>query len=67
MSPDHCPHCGDKLRWVRDAFCGECGELIDEPPPAPRTPEEQQAFRKQVEAEAKEGIRRVGWLWKFFR
>lgn len=58
MSDDACPHCGGKLPWVRDAFCGTCGERLDEPPAVPRSSEEQAAFRAQVEGEA-----RRGWWW----
>ena len=53
---EHCPHCGSKLPLVRDAFCGTCGESMDEPPAIARTPEEQKIFRTQLEREAKQNI-----------
>jgi uncharacterized paraquat-inducible protein A len=31
-----CPHCGCALCAVRDAFCPECHEALDELPQAPR-------------------------------
>jgi predicted amidophosphoribosyltransferase len=63
---DNCPHCGSKLPFVRDAFCVTCGEPLDEPPEVPRTPEEQRAFRAQVEKQAKQTLHRLGWLGKLF-
>ena len=33
MSYETCPHCGDKLPLVLDAFCVTCGEPLNEPPP----------------------------------
>src|SRR4051794_8778830 len=29
---DTCPHCGEPLPAVVDAFCSECRERLDEPP-----------------------------------
>jgi hypothetical protein len=66
MSDERCPHCGSKLPVVQDAFCLTCGERLDEPPPRPRTPEEQKAFRAQVERDAKDGIYFRGWLRRLF-
>ncbi len=31
---DSCPHCGTPLRPVHDAFCNECRQPLDEPPPS---------------------------------
>jgi predicted amidophosphoribosyltransferase len=67
MSDDCCPHCGDKLPLVRDAFCLTCGQPLDEPPETARTPEEQKAFRSQVEEEARQTIRLFTRLGRFFR
>lgn len=64
MSRSYCPHCGDKLPIVLDAFCGTCGEELDEPPATPRTPEEQKEFRNKVEKEAKDAL---GWLGSLSR
>src|SRR5437762_999619 len=64
MSEERCPHCGIKLPIVRDAYCGTCGEPLDEPPEVPRTPEEQEAFRARVERDARQG---VGFLLRFRR
>jgi predicted amidophosphoribosyltransferase len=64
MSDNTCPHCGSKLPWVRDAFCGTCHEPLDEPPPVPRTSAEQEAFRARVEQEAKRDIGLLSKLGK---
>lgn len=70
MSEVFCPHCGDKLPLVRDAFCLTCGEPLDELPDKPRSSEEQRAFRAKVEEEAKQSIRllfaRLGRLFRWF-
>jgi len=66
MPNERCAHCGDKVPLVRDAFCGTCGEALDEPPATARTPEEQHAFRTKVEQEAKEGISLLGRLVRLF-
>jgi hypothetical protein len=69
MSEENCPHCGSKLPLVRDAFCVTCREPLDEPPEAPRSPEEQAAFRAQVEQEAKQTLHlfaRLGKLIHWF-
>jgi predicted amidophosphoribosyltransferase len=59
MGNNTCPHCGDRLPIVRDAFCITCGEPLDEPPERPRTPEEQAAFRAQVEEDSKGALRMI--------
>jgi hypothetical protein len=66
MSEERCPHCGRRVPLVRDAFCVTCGESLYEPPETPRTPEEQKAFRAQMEQEAKEGIQLLSRLSKLF-
>jgi hypothetical protein len=33
-----CPHCGATLPYVRDAFCPECEQPLDEPPHAAAAP-----------------------------
>jgi hypothetical protein len=33
--PELCPHCGATLPMVRDAFCSECGNDLDEASPRP--------------------------------
>jgi hypothetical protein len=38
---------------VRDAFCGTCGEALDEPAPTPPPPEERQPVQVSVEPEVK--------------
>jgi predicted amidophosphoribosyltransferase len=53
MADELCPHCGSKLPLARDAFCGDCGQPLDESPEVPRTLEEQVAYRKQIELHAK--------------
>jgi hypothetical protein len=40
-----CPHCGATLGNVRDAFCSECRQPLDEPAPAPRAAQEQTTSR----------------------
>jgi hypothetical protein len=62
MPFDTCPHCGDKLPIVRDAFCGTCDERLDEPPTAPRSPEDQRTFRLQIEQEAKQHMSIFKWI-----
>jgi len=47
-----CPHCGATLLSASDAFCPECRRDLDEPPDAPRAPE-------QVRAERSAGTIRV--------
>jgi len=64
MSTDVCPHCGVKLPLSQDAFCGTCGEAMDEPPEVARTPKEQAAFRARVEEEAMRGI---SWVTRVLR
>lgn len=32
---DQCPHCGSVLPSIRDAFCPECRQGLDEPPSKP--------------------------------
>jgi hypothetical protein len=39
MSEERCPHCSCELPLVRDAFCGACGEPLDEAPGVPATAE----------------------------
>lgn len=34
---DRCPHCGCVLPAIRDAFCPECRQGLDEPPNEPRS------------------------------
>jgi len=37
--PEVCPHCGERLPFVVDAFCPECRERLDDPPfPAREAP-----------------------------
>lgn len=67
MSEERCPHCGSELPVVRDAFCVTCGESLDELPDPPRTPHEQEIFRKQVEQEAKENMHFLYRLGRLFR
>ena len=45
--PEVCPHCGERLPIVVDAFCPECREPLDEPPAQPRaaTPADAEAPR----------------------
>jgi len=38
MDRQCCPHCGTQLLLVQHAFCGECGEALDEAPPPPPSP-----------------------------
>lgn len=45
---ERCPHCGAALGTLRDAFCSECREPLDEPPPGLPAAQEQQAFRAEV-------------------
>jgi hypothetical protein len=37
--PQACPHCGAALPYVRDAFCPECNQPLDEPPRGAAAPE----------------------------
>jgi hypothetical protein len=48
-----CPHCGDKLPPVQDAFCGACGEALPEPEPTPPPVKEQKTVQAPVEQEAR--------------
>ncbi len=66
MLEGRCPHCGDKLPLARDAFCSTCGEPLDEPPAVPRSPQEQAAYRKQIEQEAKQHLTLLKWLFGLF-
>ena len=56
MATLQCPHCDARLPYVRDAFCNNCGEPLDEPPPIPRTAEEKAAFAAQVHQDARSGL-----------
>ena len=62
-----CPHCGDKLPLARDAFCGTCGEPVDELPEVARSPEEQKAFRNRLEQAATQNLRFFGLLARLLR
>jgi predicted amidophosphoribosyltransferase len=67
MAENCCPHCGAKVPVARDAFCGTCGESLDEPPPEPRTPEQQRAFRAEVERNALKSTISLAMLLRFLR
>jgi hypothetical protein len=56
MDQECCPHCGTRLPLVQDAFCGECGEALDEAPPSPPSVAERILLRRY-----KEGAP-PGWL-----
>jgi predicted amidophosphoribosyltransferase len=66
MSDECCPHCGSKLPLVVDAFCGTCGESLDEPPEEDRSPEDQAAFRARVEQQTKDSFRLLRRLMGLF-
>lgn len=48
-STEKCPHCGSALGGMRDAFCPECHEPLDERPPEPRRPGEPVAFGRTIQ------------------
>ena len=66
MLDGYCPHCGDKFPLVRDGFCATCRQPLDEPPEVPRSPEEQRAYRSQLEEEAKQNLRLLALLGRLF-
>lgn len=66
MSEDSCPHCGEPLPGVRDAFCGICGEALDEPPPQPRSEEEKKAVRNRIEQNASSAVGLFSWFFRLF-
>jgi hypothetical protein len=42
-----CPHCGESLPLVADAYCSACGGDLGEPPAQPSTPAEQTQGHRQ--------------------
>jgi hypothetical protein len=41
-----CPHCGEKLPFIQDAFCPECHKALDELPEQPPSPVTQQSQQR---------------------
>ena len=55
-----CPHCG--APGVSDAYCHECRRALDEPPDAPRPPEQ---VRTEQAAQASGALWYLGWFLLF--